>query len=236
MKVNAEKLGSFLELINLSNEIEITECILRGDKDKLSVIAVTSSKVVVVNGELKGDFTDIGVAGIDNLTILRKMLKSFSGEITLTKTTNKLVLSNGKKLKVELAMRNPQYVLNEVERTKYDMLVTKASGNEFTITPDVIDEFSGFYDVFGKEVIISGENGDITFNITNGDNKLDLQTVVAEKVKKFEVKVASLIMKLFHLLNTRDITISANDGASVIMVSSKTDEYEINYLVAPMVK
>ncbi len=236
MKINAEKFGSFLELINLSNEIEIKECILRGDTDKLSVIAVTATKVVIASGELKGDYSALGVVGVDNLTMLKNMIKSFSGEIELTKTASKIVISNGKKLKVELAMRNPQYVLNEVDKAKYDVIHTKANGNVFTLTPVNIDEFARHYNVFGKEVIISGNGKEVNFNITSGDNKLDLSIPIAEDVKKFEVKTASLLMKIFQLVKTGEVKVSANDGAPAILVSTKTDEYEVSYIIAPLIK
>jgi hypothetical protein len=133
-------------------------------------------------------------------------------------------------------MRNPQYVLNEVEKSKFDIIYTKAIGNEFTLTPDNTKEFSDYYNVFGKEVIISGDKGKVTFNITNGDNKLDLSIVIAEQVSKFEVKLASLIMKVLGTIGNNDVKVSINDGAPAILLSTSTAEYKVNYIVAPLVK
>lgn len=236
MKINAESFTQFLNLLNLSGEVEIKECIFRGTKDKLSVVAVTPSKVVIVGAELKGDFTDIGDVGIDNVLLLKKMIASCKGEITLTKTTNKLKITSGKKLKAELALRNLQYVLNEVDKAKFDILLTKASGNEFTLDKDTLKEFEKFYSVLGKEILITGDENEITFTLENSDNSVDLTTTVTESVKKFGVKLAPLLMKVFAGIGLDKIKLSINDGASVILVNTSTDDYTINYLIAPMVK
>jgi hypothetical protein len=234
MKIDSATLSKFLTLVNLSGEIEIKECILRGDVDKLSVIAITPSKIVIVRGQLMGDFSTIGDIGIDDLSLLKRMLTAFSGEIDLVVTTNKLKLSN-KSTKVELVLRNPQYILNEVDKTKFSDIHKKSSGNEFTLTSENVREFQRYYGVFGKELLISGENQDITFDLANGDNSLNLTIEVAETINKFEVKLASLFMNILGTIAT-GVKLSINDGANAVLVSHNTDDVKIDYIVAPLMK
>lgn len=234
MKVDSATLSKFLTLVNLSSEIEIKECILRGDADKLSVIAITPSKVVIVNGELKGDYSSIGTIGVDDLSLLKRMLTAFSGEIDLVVTTNKLKLSN-KKTKVELVLRNTQYILNEVDKTKFDGVYNKTLGNEFNLTLENVREFQKYYGVFGKELIISGENNNVTFDLVNGDNSLNLTLDIAETVAKFEVKLASLFMNLIGTIAS-GVKLSINDGVNAVLLTHSTDNFNINYIVAPLMK
>ena len=234
MKVDSAVLSQFLTLVNLSSEIEIKECILRGDTDKLSVIAVTPSKVVIVAGELKGDYSSIGTIGVDDLSLLKRMLTAFSGEIDFVVTTNKLKMFN-KKTKVELVLRNTQYVLNEVDKSKFDGIYNKAKGNEFTLTLENVREFQKYYGVFGKEVVISGENNTVTFDLANGENSLNLTLDVAETVAKFEVKLASLLMNVLGTIAT-GVKMSINGGTSAVLVCHSTDNFSINYIIAPLMK
>ena len=82
MKINATKFGEFLSLINLGGEILVTECVIRGDKDKLSITAKPAKYgFVIAHGELLGDFTEFGVHSIGNLSLFTKLVKSFTGEI-----------------------------------------------------------------------------------------------------------------------------------------------------------
>jgi len=237
MKVNAEKFGRFLELINLSGDLLINECILRGDKDKLSVLAVhPATKAVFVNGEFKGDFSTLGVVGVDDLTILRKMINSMSGDIDITTKANKLVITKSKKLSVELVMRAAQYVLNEIDRAKWDVTYTKAHNNSFILNPVHMDEFFKHYGIFGKHLIISGDNNTIEFNITQGDNKLDLSIDIVETVKKFDIKLNGFVMNIFDKLKDGDVILSITDAQTPMIINAKTDDYEFNYLVAPMVR
>lgn len=242
MKVNSAVLSQFLGAVNLSGEIEIKECILRGTTDSLKVIAVTASKVVIVAGELAGDFSSIGDIGVDDLSLLKRMLTAFTGDIELTKTANKILLSNGKKTNVELVLRNPTYILNEIDQAKFDGVYNKAKGNEFSLTVENIRELQKYYGVFGKEVVIDGDGNDIVFNVANGDNSLDLGIEVPEKVAKFSVKIASLFMNI--LGNTSGtIKVSVNDTAKAILVSfsgevgaTAPNKFTISYIVAPLMK
>ena len=82
MKINAAKFGDFLSLINLGGEVLVTECVVRGDKDKLSITAKPSKHgFVIAHGELLGDFTEFGVHSIGNLSLFVKLIKSFTGDV-----------------------------------------------------------------------------------------------------------------------------------------------------------
>ena len=237
MQIKVSSFSKFLELINLSGEVEIKTCIFRGDKDKLSITAVDEAKkVVVAHGEYDGDFSSIGVIGIEDLTLLRRMMSAFAGDVEMTKTTNKLKLSNGKKLNVELILRNAQYVLNEVDKAKYDVLHTKAIGNAFTIDDASVKEFENYYKIFGKEVFISGANNEISFGVDNGNNSLNLSIAVKEAVKKFEIKLAGFLMIVLGAVKNNPFTMSINGGTTPILLSTKTDEFKVDYIVAPLVK
>jgi len=239
MKILASDISKFINLVNLSGDIEIKECIARGNKTELSVKAVTTSKVVIVNAKMNGDFSELGDIGIDSLPMFRKITSTLNGEVSLTATANKLKISSGKKVKAELALRNPQYVLNEVGEDKLNALQTANTGNTFTLKKEVMAEFAKYYNVFGKELIISGDGNEVSFEVKNGDNSLNMTFDIAETVSKFEFKLASFVMKIFNELSAYDITISAKPGASAIVVEAQSNDamkVQIQYIIAPLVK
>jgi hypothetical protein len=236
MKLQAAEFSRFLELINLSGDIEIKECIFRCDKDKLGVIAVEpKSKAIIIRGEMKGDFSDWDVMGIDDLTLLHKMVSSCKGEIDVVRSNDKLNITSGKKLKASLKLRNPQYILNEVDQVKYDNVYNRTLGNEFTLKLDHIDEFRNYYQVMGKEISISGEGKDIVFNIVNGDNSLDLGIEIDETVKKFDMKVAGLFMKILEVIDST-IKVSITGSPHPMLITKDDNGNKVEYIIGPLVK
>jgi len=45
-----------------------------------------------------------------------------------------------------------------------------------------------------------------------------------------------MIVRLFGLIKSDDTKMSVNDGATVVLIETKTDDYVVKYLTAPMVK
>lgn len=229
-------LTEFVNLLNLSGDVEIRECLINGTKDGLSVYAASPSKTVIVSGFIKGDWSELGDIGIDSVILLKKLLSTCTGDIELTKTSNKLKVTAGKKMKAELVLRNPTYIVNGVPKDKFDILYTKATGNKFTLTQDIVKELSKFYNILGKDLYISGEGKEIAFYMEADENTVDVQFDVAETLAKFEVRIAPLLMKIFPGIKSDKSSMSINDNASVIAVETETDDYKFVYLVAPMVK
>jgi hypothetical protein len=236
MKINAEMLTEFVNLLNLSGDVEIRECLISGTKDGLSVYAASPSKTVIVSGFIKGDWSELGDIGIDSVILLKKLLSTCTGDIELTKTSNKLKVTAGKKMKAELVLRNPTYIVNGVPKDKFDILYTKATGNKFTLTQDIVKELSKFYNILGKDLYISGEGKEVAFYMEADENTVDVQFDVAETLAKFEVRIAPLLMKIFPGIKSDKSSMSINDNASVIAVETETDDYKFVYLVAPMVR
>ena len=243
MKISAQKLSDFLTLVAMSGELEATEAILTGDTKHLVVLTKPSKTgAVVVRAELDGDFSSIGIAGLANITLFNKFLKAFKGDVEITKTPHSLELSDGKK-RVEVELKSPalQYVMvvngSQFDHTKWAGLRAKTVGNEFTLTPVDVAELADYYSAFGKDIVIEGENSEIKFNLTSGDDKLKLNVTVPETVKKFKTKVAGLILTVFGFIKDNTVTLSANDtatGVMAILVASKGKDYSIEYIVAPM--
>lgn len=236
MKIKAEMFAEFVNLLNLSGDVEIRECLISGTKDGLSVYATSPSKTVVVNGFIKGDWSELGDIGIDSVILLRKLLSTCAGDIEITKTSNKLKISSGKKLKAELVLRNPTYIVNNVPKDKFDILYTKANGNKFTLSKGIVQELSKYYSVLGKELYISGNEKEVSFFMEADENSVDVTFDIAESVAKFEVRIAPLLMKIFPGIKADKSFMSVNDNASVISIETETDDYKFVYLVAPMVK
>ena len=238
MKINAAKFGDFLSLINLGGEVLVTECVVRGDKDKLSITAKPSKHgFVIAHGELLGDFTEFGVHSIGNLSLFVKLIKSFTGDVEVVKTASSFTIVSGNK-KVDADIKSPavQFVKTEPETGKYDTYHTTCDGNRFTLTPLDLSEFSNYYASFGKDIAISGDKNEVKFTLASGDDKLNLTLTVPETIKKFKVKVSAFVTLIFGLLKDMSLTISANEGAPAILVSGKTNEYTIDYIVAPRAK
>jgi hypothetical protein len=238
MKINSEVFANFLNLIAISgsHSNSIKECIFRGTSNNLSVVAVTEGKTVAIKALLKGDFSSLGDVGIDNLPLLIKVVSSCSGEIEVSKTANKLKINAGKKVKASLVLRNIQYVLNEIEASKFDVLYTKTCGNSFTLDKSFIESFKKYYGILGKEIFISGEDNDVAFSVVSSDNEIELTANVPEKVEKFSVKIGEIFFRTLGLINTEAISMSVKDGSNSIAVEVKTADYEVTYLIVLMVK
>jgi hypothetical protein len=234
MKIDKDVFLRFIELINLGGDVEIRECVLRGDPDKLTVVAQTANKVLALQGELKGDYSELGVLGVDDLSLLKKVLSKLSGEIEVSRSTNKLELSNGKKVNVELALRNTQYIFNEVDDNKFQGWVKTAEGNVFTIKKEDVLKFAEYYGVFGKDVKVEGKSDTVAFKLNNGDNSFNFSFDLVEAIKPFTVKLSSLFVSCLGVVKD-EVKMSINDRAAAILMTVEKNDFKFNYVIAPMV-
>ena len=190
----------------MSGELEATEAILTGDAKHLVVLTKPAKTgAVVVRAELDGDFSSIGITPLANITLFNKCLKSFKGDVEITKTTHSLELTDGKK-RVEVELKSPalQYVMvvnqKQFDLTAWNGLRAKTVGNEFTLTSIDLSDLSDYYSAFGKDIVIEGDNSEIKFNLTSGDDKLKLNVTVPETIKKFKTKVAGNFFAVFDMI------------------------------------
>lgn len=233
MKVNKDTFSKFVELINLASEIEIKECILRGDANSLKVLAVTPSRVLMLRGEIAGDFSELGVVGVDDVSLLKKVVGKCKADVEIVKTQNTLEITSGK-LEVSLVLRNPEYILTDIDESKYKSFQDKASGNEFSLCADDVSEFANYYGIFGKEVAVNGKGNLVTFKLNSGSNKLNLKLPVTESIEEFGVKIGSLFMTVLAIIKN-DVKMSMKDKAQVIEITTTIGDITFSYIVAPLV-
>ena len=232
MKTVKDTLLRFISLIHLTGAVELKECLIEGTKQALKVCAVTPSKTFALNAKLKGDYSDLGTMGIDDLYLLEKSI-SLMEDITLTKKENKLTLKD-KTVKNNLLLRSPQYIMTKLEEERYIKATKDSRGNEFTLTKDDIKKIADYYDIYKSSVEIQGEDNEIVMKMTKEENSAELKIKVKEKVKSFQVLVAGLFVEALKNINT-DVTVSIKTGKPVLL-STKTDDYEVEYFIALLIK
>jgi len=235
MKAITKKLVKFLELINISGSIEIKECIIKGSKEDLRVYAKTPSNAFALKAVLKGDYSELETIGIDDLTLLRKVisLNREVEEIDIAKKENTIVLK-ANKTKTKLLLRNTKYILTVLEEKDYEEKTKSLKDNQFTLTKDNIADLVRYYDLFKSKVTIVGDKKEIVIKVGAEENVGELKIDIKETVKPFDVYIAGFFVEALSQIG-EDVTISAKTDAPII-INYKTDDYSIEYLLAPLKK
>ena len=231
MKINTKKFSRFLELVNVSGAIEIRECIMIGDKKALKVTAKTPSNTFGLNAKLKGDFADFETIGIDDLGLLRKVIALNDEEVDITRKENTIIFKN-KKTRAKLLLRNPKYILTAIEEDTYVKKAKTCKGNDFTLRKEDIQQIAKYYEVFKGKVHISGSDNIITFIFGIDENKAEVKIDIKEKVKPFKLSIAGFFVETLTQM-TDDVVISAKTDMPIILTTI-TDDYEVEYLIAPL--
>ena len=233
MKVKTSKLLKFLELINITGTVEIKELILEGSKKELKTYAKAPSGIFALKAVLKEDYSDIETVGVDDLGLLRKIvdLNKSTEEITLEKKENVIVVKN-KNTKTKLLLRNPKYILTALEKEQYEKTREKSGDNIFTLTKNDIINLVKYYDIMKGKLCISGNKNTITFNMGLDENQSEIKVTVKETVKEFEVAIAGFFVEILNQI-ADDVVITTGTDKPVL-ISNKSEDYEVEYLLAPL--
>ena len=237
MKVEKDKLVNFLQLIELQGDITNKEAILNIKPDKMTVLAVTSNKMVALRGEMQGKFDMDMQIGLDDITLLRKFLSSFtSTHIDVQVKENKLVLTGkDNKLKISSILRNPKYIINNLEEEKFKSFKEKSTGNEIVLGEEIITKIIGYVEVIGsKNLVLEGKDKTLILKLESNQNKIVAEFTISKSFKPFTVKLSQVIVYLLSVLNDK-VNISIKENAPVYIKTGNKD-YTFEYVVAPISK
>ena len=233
MKTVTKKLLKFLELVNVSGTVEIRECIIESSKESLQIYAKIPSNTFALKAILKGDFSELETIGVDDLALFKKVvsLNKDIKEVEITKKENTIVFK-GKNTKTKLLLRNPKYIMTTLDGKDYEEKRKLLVGNSFTLRKEDINQLSQYYDVMKGKIYISGKDNVITFKMGVGENSSEVSIEVDEKVEAFEVAIAGFFLEALNQI-ADDVTVNVKTDMPVI-ITSISDDYEIEYLVAPL--
>ncbi len=230
MKTTKDVLEKFISLIHLTGAIELKECLMEGTKKSLKVCAVTPSKTFALKAELKGDYSDLGIVGIDDLNLLEKTI-SLMNDIDLTKKDNTLMLK-GKAVKNKLLLRSPQYILTKLEEEKYNEVSKNSKGNEFVLTQGDITKIYDYYSIFKSSIILKGDKNEITIILKKGENTSELKLKIRATVKPFESLMAGIFVEALKNIDT-EVKVSVKTDLPVI-IEAETENYKVEYFIASL--
>jgi len=245
MKINKNNLLKFLKLVGISGEIENKEALLSIEDKLLKVLTLSTGKYVIFYGFLKDNFEKIEDIGIDNIQELIKYITNFENEtINLIKKENKLIfdsidrLTKEDKLKISYLLKNPDYIVNKLEINKYNEILKKAQGNEFTPSKKILQKIISYSDSFKTNNLILE---------THNKNKLSLfiedsseNNLLAEfdvKVNEdFNIKISKILIDIFKIIDLNDNIELSIKNDSPFKIRVYNDNYEAIYLIALLKK
>jgi len=235
MKVKRDNFIRFLELIALKGEFLNIETLLKIKGDTKTTI-VSASNIIAINAIWKGTEGDINEVGVSNIPLLLKFLKSFSSEeIEIKKEDNKLVISSSEqKLKASCILKNTEYILNNLEETKFNTLLEKAKGNEFILSKNIISQISIYIDTVGSDELIFSydeESKDLCLFVESNENSILASFPTDEKIKPFKTKVSKALVDILKTIND-DVIISIKHNTP-ILIKFHNDIFDITYIIAP---
>jgi hypothetical protein len=235
MKVKTKDLVRFLDLINLQGTLEINQCILEGTKKQLQMYAKAPTNTLAIKATLKGDYSDLGEVGIGNLSLLRKAISlATSDEVELTKKENLIVIKD-KNSTAKVVLTQPQYILTTLKGEDYENKIKTLKTNPFTLTTEHIQEINKHYSLFRDKIEVEAKDKKVKINYNKDENGSELVLELKDKVEKpFETMVAGFFVEILAQIN--DNVIVNADNNMPIIVSYDTENYGVEYLVAPIKK
>ena len=230
MLVNRVKLLKFLELLNVKGEVEVKEAVIIGNSNSLNVLAASLSKVLVLKGELQGDFSNIGTIGINDVAFFKKIVSTMtSTEILMEKKDNKLIIAENNKITASLILRNVEYILTNISEEIFSTVSTKALGNEFELTSENAKKIVNYYSLVNANIELICKDNVLQTKFDKNENEIKLDFQLSDKVEDFVIKLNNTFIDCLSLANDK-IILSAKNNAP-IFVSIKTDDCKFDYVI-----
>jgi len=228
MVIDRNKLSKFLKVLGLKKNIENKEAIFNIGNNSLKAIICHCSKIVALRGNLKGEFDNIGDIGIDDVQFLTKCVKSFQGNINLSKKDNKLILKDDK-LTISCILRNPTYIKNSLDNNKFDEILNSNTSNPIKLTENQIKELITYYNTVGSyDIILTNKNGKLAIISEKNENEL-IGIIDVDVLSKFKVKLSNVFMDILSLIDD-DIEIKLGNDTPV-SIKIDNDDYTFDILI-----
>lgn len=237
MKVKTKDLLRFLNVAGMVDEAEVKECILNFTNNaKVILETITAQENVAVKGIYNSDgeieTTLVGKVGLDNLSILRKYLESFStDEVNITKKDNYLVLSAPKK-KVKVQLRSIEYI-PVVESEKVDKLISLGKKNLVTLRNTVLDKILGNSSLLNtNEFKLTGKGKKLNYTAKSWTEDVLEETLEAEGLDGVEVNLSKYFLNAITNIKD-DIQVGINEKCPIYICFEK-DNIKVEWAVAPI--
>jgi len=245
MKINKNNLLKFLKLVGISGEIENKEALLSIEDKLLKVLTLSTGKYVIFYGFLKDNFEKIEDIGIDNIQELIEYITNFENEtINLIKKENKLIfdsidrLTKEDKLKISYLLKNPDYIVNKLEINKYNEILKKAQGNEFTPSKKILQKIISYSDSFKtNNLILETYNKNKLSLFIEDSSENNLLAEFDVKVNEdFNIKISKILIDIFKIIDLNDNIELSIKNDSPFKIRVYNDNYEAIYLIALLKK
>ena len=231
MKIEKKKIIDFLKKVKMSSRQEITECILRFEKDGLKIDANSDPKQARVMGWLNTgafkEYEEIGKIGVNDFPNIIKVFERFGENIALKKDGNLLTVnSEGKKVEIELVAED--FLGTDTGEPALEFEET------FTISKSKLGEI--IKDVqMNKDAVLTIETEEKKVKFSNTGKYKFTNEVVAETCKGgVKVKFGEpLIESVAELSGNLEMSIK-NDYP--VKIREKSENSIVTIIVAPRVE
>jgi len=230
--INYEEFAKFLSLCSLKGELENKELLTEFEQESITARAVSLNKICCLRGTLTGVFADYGEVGLDDLSLLKSFMSTVKENMKLRKTDNKLMLE-ANKTRFSSVLRSPQYIVNKVEDAKFNPLIEKAKGNEFTLkSEDIRKIIAAVGSISSNDLIFTGEGKSLTLKLANQNTELEVDFDLATEVQPFTVKLAKVFVDLLSVIGEFDIIFSMkNDTPVYLTIKNKNMNFEYIFAI-----
>ena len=234
--VNKVAFKKFVNLITLSGQHQNKEALFLVQKTGITTLLKSPTNAVGIKATLKGEYTEIGELGIDDLPLFMNSLDILAGDTAkIAVKQNKISIASGK-TRASLMLRKSDYIKNNVTEEAFKQLLVKASGNEFTFGSEEIASVLQAYNLIkSPSVKLTGKDKTLTLSFSKNENIIDTDIPISKSVETFEATVDSFIISLLNSINGK-VTMSAKQGTPILLLQYEVPEMTITYLIAPMVK
>ena len=236
-EVKRESFSRYLDLIMLKGESNNREAVLHSSKGENKVLLVTSNKVVALRGTYKEDLGDWGAIGLDNIRLISDFVKMVPTEtIILDVESNKLVIRPQDKSSVLKAMlRSPEYILNVIDPTKFDSLVSKVGKERIVIKGKDMSSMINYFSIItASNVTLKKVGSSLQFRVGDEQNDIGAKISVEGECPDFTVKLPNLWVDLLSVVGSNDLTIGVKEKTPLYM-KVDTKEYTFEYIISPTV-
>lgn len=231
MKIKTDILVEFLKKVNMNGNERIEEALFNFTETGLQISAVSPTKVNRVDAILKSsafeNYEAIKEIGIQDISTLIKIIKTFKNMVDLKVEGNTIILFNGsKEMKTELIDTQFINAVDKLKDLEFSDMFTIDSGlvKEAIEDANINEEFSLKFKTVEKGFLIA----------TTGKYKFNRQFKVEEAKGGVEVSFGSPFINAFMQL-TGKVELNLKNNFP-IKILEKTENSVINFIVAPTIK
>lgn len=232
---------NFLKTINLKKEIENKEALFNFTKDGVETFVISPDKTVAIKASIKGAFPEVGKVGLVNLSAVISYLEALGDQAKIAFVKNKLSIST-KTTKINVALQNPEYIVNNIESEKYESIYSKTTGGiEVNLDKSCTDFLLKNYNIVsGNEISLKQDGKNILFSCKNSDKDTELECIIGESKDKyeFEINLPKYFITVVETLSKfgEIKLLMAKEKQNCISLNYKNDDVNFNFIVSLVVK